>query len=62
MDLIDCSGSGDVETSTVVDVGEDGFIDGKTGRKLKVNEYILLSLIFFTFKLYRNLSFIYCFS
>ena len=62
MDLIDCSGSGDVETSTVVDVGEDGFIEGKTGRKLKVNEYILLSLIFLTFKLYRNLSFIYCFS
>ena len=49
MDLIDCSGSGDVETSTVVDLGEDGFIEGKTGRKLKVSESILLSFVFFTF-------------
>ena len=35
--MIDCSGSGDVDTSTVVDVGEDGVIEGKTGRKLKVS-------------------------
>ena len=49
MDLIDCSGSGDVETSTVVDLGEDGFIEGKTGRKLKVSESILLSFGFFYF-------------
>lgn len=35
--MIDCSGSGDVDTSTVVDVVKDGVIEGKTGRKLKVS-------------------------
>ena len=38
-DLIDCSGSGDVETSTIVDAKADGVIEGKTGRKLKVSVY-----------------------
>ncbi|XP_057301280.1 tripeptidyl-peptidase 2-like isoform X1 [Hydractinia symbiolongicarpus] len=37
VDLIDCSGSGDVDTSTVVTVNEDdGCIIGKTGRKLRI--------------------------
>jgi tripeptidyl-peptidase-2 len=37
IDIIDCSGSGDVDTSTVVETGEDGTLDGLTGRKLRLN-------------------------
>ena len=36
MDLVDATGSGDVDTSTIVEV-VDGFITGITGRKLKVS-------------------------
>lgn len=47
VDLIDCSGSGDVDTSTVVTVNEDdGCIIGKTGRKLRVsNDFYLQKLL-----------------
>jgi len=36
VDLIDCSGAGDVDTSTVVQPAEDRSIQGLTGRKLKI--------------------------
>lgn len=37
IDIIDCSGSGDVDTSTVLEPGEDGTLEGLTGRKLRLN-------------------------
>lgn len=37
LDLLDCTGSGDVDTSKVVKADEDGYITGLYGNKLKVN-------------------------
>jgi tripeptidyl-peptidase-2 len=37
LDIIDCTGSGDVDTSTVVTADEAGCIQGASGRKLAVN-------------------------
>jgi len=34
----DCSGAGDVDTSTIVKISSDGFITTLSGRKLKVSE------------------------
>lgn len=50
-DLIDCTGCGDVDTSTIETVAEDGTITGKSGRKLTVStmkwlKMYPLSLIF----------------
>ncbi len=39
IDRIDCSGAGDVDTSTVVEVDADGYITGLSGRKLKVMHF-----------------------
>ncbi|CAG9460207.1 unnamed protein product [Pedinophyceae sp. YPF-701] len=37
IDIIDCTGSGDVDTSQVVQADKDGVIEGASGRKMKVN-------------------------
>ncbi|CAL8469996.1 g9538 [Coccomyxa elongata] len=37
LDLLDCTGSGDVDTSKVVKADEEGYITGLYGNKLKVN-------------------------
>lgn len=43
--MIDCSGCGDVDTSTVVSLGDGGTIDGITGRKLKVKPFAAHSFL-----------------
>lgn len=40
IERFDCSGCGDVDTSTVIRKVVDGSITGLTGRKLKVNSRI----------------------
>ena len=37
LDVLDCTGSGDVDTSTVRKVDEDGCIEGLYGNKLRLN-------------------------
>ncbi|GAX82749.1 hypothetical protein CEUSTIGMA_g10175.t1 [Chlamydomonas eustigma] len=37
LDVIDCTGSGDVDMSSVVKADADGFIEGASGRKLKLH-------------------------
>lgn len=37
MDVLDCSGSGDVDTSQVVEANEEGIIEGVNGKKMKLN-------------------------
>ena len=37
LDVLDCTGSGDVDTSRVVKADEDGCIEGLYGNKLRVN-------------------------
>lgn len=37
LDVMDCTGSGDVDTSTVVKADSEGHITGIYGNKLKVN-------------------------
>eukprot|EP00897_Mesotaenium_endlicherianum_P001896 jgi/Mesen1/1734/ME000139S00973 len=37
VDILDCTGSGDIDTSTVVAADADGELEGASGRKLKVN-------------------------
>ena len=38
LDVIDCTGSGDVDTSTIVEADASGVIQGKSGRPLRVNK------------------------
>ena len=45
MDIIDTTGSGDVDTKTISQVNSDGELQGLTGRKLKVGTKWLLSLL-----------------
>ncbi|XP_078427505.1 tripeptidyl peptidase ii [Wolffia australiana] len=37
VDIIDCTGSGDIDTSTVVKADGEGYITGKSGIRLKLN-------------------------
>lgn len=39
LDIIDCTGSGDIDTSKVVTLGseEEGVLEGYFGKKLKIN-------------------------
>eukprot|EP00899_Mesostigma_viride_P019360 jgi/Mesvir1/27425/Mv25036-RA.1 len=37
VDIVDCTGSGDVDMKTIVKADESGYIVGATGRKLRVN-------------------------
>jgi hypothetical protein len=37
IDVLDCTGSGDVDTSTVVEADEDGYIIGASGARLQIN-------------------------
>ncbi len=41
IEMMDASGAGDVDTSTVVTV-EDGYIKGLTGRKLMVTFFTII--------------------
>jgi len=41
IDCVDCSGSGDVDTSTVVQAGSDGTLQGLSGRKLKLGTNVI---------------------
>lgn len=37
IDILDTSGAGDIDTSAVAEIDSEGFVQGLTGRKLKVN-------------------------
>lgn len=47
IERFDCSGAGDVDTSTVVKV-KDGEIQGLSGRKLKVSVMLMLNVMLVT--------------